>query len=121
MEIDEILPKKSQEGIKIIEKLLKAMHSDIKDLINYENLEKKSKKIETKVTRITKIALTLESTLDNENGGEISENLNKLYQHIRFAALRAYEDHDFSFLESADKVCNEINEGWTKMLKAAAA
>lgn len=121
MEIDEILPKKTQKSIKIIEKLLKAMHSDIKELINYENLEKKSSKIEEKANRIIKIALTLQSTLDKENGGEIAENLNKLYQHIRFATLRAYENHDFTFLQSAEKVCGEINEGWSKMLKSAAA
>ncbi len=120
MEIDQILPKKSREGIKIIEKLLKTMHSDIKELMNFENLEKKSTKIKDKSERVIKIALHLQSTLDKKNGGEIAQNLQKLYQHICFASMRAYENHDFTYLASAEKVCKEINEGWSKLLTAAA-
>ena len=40
-EIENVIPKSSVEGIKIVEKLLKQMHKDIKDLMGYENLEKK--------------------------------------------------------------------------------
>lgn len=119
-EIENVIPKSSVEGIKIVEKLLKQMHKDIKDLMGYENLEKKHKNIIKSVGRVNKIALTLQKTLDLENGGEIAKNLDHLYQHIRYAVIRVHDDHDFTFLQSAEKVTASINEGWSKMSLAAA-
>ena len=118
---DEVLTRQAQESIKIIEKLLTTMHDDIKQLMNLENLEKGCAKIEEKSRRINNVAVALQKTLDRENGGKIAENLEHIYKHVRFAALRAYENHDFSYLQSAEKVTKEINEGWTKMSEAAAA
>ena len=119
-EIENVIPKSSVEGIKIVEKLLKQMHKDIKDLMGYENLEKKHKNIIKSVGRVNKIALTLQKTLDLEKGGEIAKNLDHLYQHIRYAVIRVHDDHDFTFLQSAEKVTASINEGWSKMSLAAA-
>ncbi len=119
-EIENVIPKSSVEGIKIVEKLLKQMHKDIKDLMGYENLEKKHKNIIKSVARVNKIALTLQKTLDLEKGGEIAKNLDHLYQHIRYAVIRVHDDHDFTFLQSAEKVTASINEGWSKMSLAAA-
>ena len=117
---ENVIPKSSVEGIKIVEKLLKQMHKDIKDLMGYENLEKKHKNIIKSVARVNKIALTLQKTLDLEKGGEIAKNLDHLYQHIRYAVIRVHDDHDFTFLQSAEKVTASINEGWSKMSLAAA-
>lgn len=119
-EIENVIPKSSVEGIKIVEKLLKQMHKDIKDLMGYENLEKKHKNIIKSVARVNKIALTLQKTLDLEKGGEIAKNLDHLYQHIRYAVIRVHDDHDFTFLQGAEKVTANINEGWSKMSLAAA-
>ena len=119
-EIENVIPKSSVECIKIVEKLLKQMHKDIKDLMGYENLEKKHKNIIKSVARVNKIALTLQKTLDLEKGGEIAKNLDHLYQHIRYAVIRVHDDHDFTFLQSAEKVTASINEGWSKMSLAAA-
>ena len=119
-EINNIIPKTSVEGIKIVEKLLKQIHEDIKILIECENLEKGHSKILKSVGRVNKIALTLQKTLDLENGGEIAKNLDHLYQHIRYAVIRVNDDHDFTFLNSAEKVTASINEGWSKMSLAAA-
>ena len=119
-EIENVIPKSSVEGIKIVEKLLKQMHKDIKDLMGYENLEKKHKNIIKSVGRVNKIALSLQKTLDLEKGGEIARNLDHLYQHIRYAVIRVHDDHDFTFLQGAEKVTASINEGWSKMSLAAA-
>lgn len=119
-EIENVIPKSSVEGIKIVERLLKQMHKDIKDLMGYENLEEKHKNIIKSVARVNKIALTLQKTLDLEKGGEIAKNLDHLYQHIRYAVIRVHDDHDFTFLQSAEKVTASINEGWSKMSLAAA-
>lgn len=121
LETDDILTKSAQKSLRIIEKLLKAMHEDIVELKSLKDLEKGSAKIAEKSERINKIAVALQNSLDKEKGGQIAENLDHLYKHVRFAAIRAFENHDFSYLESAEKVTREINEGWSKMSSAAAA
>ena len=114
------ISKSSVEGIKIVEKLLKTMHKDIKSLMKGEIFEKGDVRIVKIVERINNIALSLQKTLDLKNGGEIAQNLDHLYKHIRFAVIRVWEDHDFSYLKSAEKVTATINEGWAKMSLAAA-
>jgi len=113
------LPKDAKGSIKVIEALLKEMHKDIKELINLENLEEGAKTIEEKSVRITKICVALQGTLDHENGGIVAHHLDHLYKHIRYAVHRVRDDHDFTFLESAEKVTAEINEGWRKIASAA--
>tara|TARA_B100000989_G_scaffold211151_1_gene160242 strand:- start:337 stop:726 length:390 start_codon:yes stop_codon:yes gene_type:complete len=114
------ISKSQAEGIKIIEKLLKTMHKDIKSLMKCEVLAKGDIRIGKIVERINNIALSLQKSLDLKNGGEIAQNLDHLYKHIRFAVIRVWEDHDFSCLKSAEKVTATINEGWSKMSLAAA-
>ena len=113
------LPKDAKGSIKVIESLLKEMHKDIKELINLENLQEGAKTIEEKSVRITKICVALQGTLDHENGGIVAHHLDHLYKHIRYAVHRVRDDHDFTFLESAEKVTAEINEGWRKIASAA--
>jgi flagellar protein FliS len=54
-----------------------------------------------------KIAFSLQNCLDFKEGGEIADNLNYLYRHIRFAT-KIYID----LMQSALFVSNEILEGW---------
>ena len=44
-----------------------------------------------------------------------------LYNHIQYASVRVHDHKDFSAINSAYKVVKEINEGWTKLAKEAAA
>ena len=119
--VDDLVNKKAVKSIKIIEKLLKEMHKDIKELMNLENLEKGTNAVKEKSIRITKICVALQSTLDHENGGIVAHHLDHLYKHIRYAVNRVRDDHDFSLLQSAEKVTAEINQGWKKISNAAAA
>ena len=41
--VDDLVNEKAIKSIKIIEKLLKEMHKDIRELINLENLEREQK------------------------------------------------------------------------------
>tara|TARA_B100000886_G_C20419660_1_gene490925 strand:+ start:2709 stop:3098 length:390 start_codon:yes stop_codon:yes gene_type:complete len=119
--VDSVINKKAQKSIKIIEKLLREMHKDIRDLIDLENLDKSTEVIKQKSVRITKICVALQSTLDHENGGIVAHHLDHLYKHIRYAVHRVRDEHDFTFLHSAEKVTAEINEGWQKISESAAA
>ena len=118
--VDSVVNEKAKKSIKIIEKLLKEMHKDIRELIDLENLDKGTEDIKNKSMRITKICVALQSTLDHENGGIVAHHLDHLYKHIRYAVHRVRDEHDFTFLQSAEKVTAEINEGRQKIAKSAA-
>ena len=59
-----------------------------------------------------KIAFSLQNCLDFKEGGEVAENLNYLYRHIRFATKIYLEKDKKDLMESALFVSSEILEGW---------
>ena len=111
---------KQKKAVKLVEKLLSAMHHDIKELNKIEHIENNLETIQKKAVRISKICIVLQNSLDLEYGGEIAANLNHLYQHIRFSVARVTDDNDFTYLKSAEKVTAELTDGWSKISTAAA-
>ncbi len=111
---------KQKKAVKVVEKLLTAMHHDIKELNEIEDMEHNLETIQKKAVRISKICIVLQNSLDLEHGGEVASNLNHLYQHIRFSVARVTDDKDFSYLKSAEKVTAELADGWSKISTAAA-
>ena len=116
---NEIINEKQKKAVQIIKKLLDEMHKDIQELMKFETMDKGTEKIKSKSVRIAKIAIVLQKSLDREKGGEVASNLDHLYKHIRFAVQRVMDEHDFSYLTSAEKVTAEINKGWEKISAAA--
>ena len=115
-----LISSKQKKAVKVVEKLLTAMHHDIKELNKIENIENNLEAIQKKAVRISKICIVLQNSLDLKHGGEVASNLNHLYQHIRFSVARVTDDNDFSYLQSAQKVTAELTEGWSKVSTAAA-
>ena len=115
-----LISSKQKKAVKVVEKLLTAMHHDIKELNKIENIEDNLETIQKKVVRISKICIVLQNSLDLKHGGEVASNLNHLYQHIRFSVARVTDDKDFSYLKSAEKVTAELTDGWSKISTAAA-
>ena len=115
-----IIKKKKKKAVKVVEKLLSAMHTEIKELNNLKDVENNLEIIEKKTVRISKICIALQNSLDLKHGGEVASNLNHLYQHIRFSVARVIDENDFSFLKSAEQVTAELTEGWSKISTAAA-
>ena len=115
-----LISSKQKKAVKVVEKLLTAMHHDIKDLNKIEDIEDNLETIRKKAVRISKICIVLQNSLDLEHGGEVASNLNHLYQHIRFSVARVTDDKDFSYLKSAEKVTAELTDGWSKISTAAA-
>lgn len=111
---------KQKQAVKVVAKLLTAMHHDIKELNKIENIENNLESIQKKAVRISKICIVLQNSLDLKHGGEVASNLNHLYQHIRFSVARVTDDKDFSYLKSAEKVTAELTDGWSKISTAAA-
>ena len=115
-----LISSKQKKAVKVVEKLLSAMHHEIKELNKIENIENNLETIQKKAVRISKICIVLQNSLDLKHGGEVASNLNHLYQHIRFSVARVTDDNDFSYLQSAQKVTAELTEGWSKISTAAA-
>ena len=115
-----LISSKQKKAVKVVEKLLTAMHHDIKELNKIENIENNLETIQKKAVRISKICIVLQNSLDLKHGGEVASNLKHLYQHIRFSVARVTDDNDFSYLKSAEKVTAELTDGWSKISTAAA-
>ncbi len=54
----------------------------------------------------------LRTCLDMENGGEISENLNNLYEYINRRLIEANVSNDIEILNEVYSLMTEIKEGW---------
>ena len=75
-----LISSKQKKAVKVVEKLLTAMHHDIKELNKIEDIEDNLETIQKKAVRISKICIVLQNSLDLKHGGEVASNLNHLYQ-----------------------------------------
>ena len=114
-----VITEKQKRAVLVIKGLLNEMHKDINELMDFENVKVGAEKVEAKAIRISKIAIALQKSLDLKNGGDVANNLDHLYKHIRFAVARVMDHNDYSYLTSAQKVTAEINKGWEKISSAA--
>ena len=95
----------------IIHELLLALNERLSATVksidkgSFENAKEQAQKAE-------KIAFSLQNCLDFKEGGEVAENLNYLYRHIRFATKIYLEKDKKDLMESALFVSSEILEGW---------
>ena len=73
---------------------------------------KTQSKFEMKVTRSLAILHALQSCLDFENGGEISDNLFKLYEYSKYQLLEA-RTGDASGVSSS--IHSELRTAWSEI------
>ena len=103
--------KEAAEPHEIIHELLSQLNKNLSDAI--KNIDKgKIDDAKEKARKAESIAYALQNCLNMRDGGEIAENLNYLYRHIRFAAKNLLEKEKTELLTSAHFVSNEILEGW---------
>ena len=104
----------TNDSYDIIKELLSGLNTNLKETLIYmekneiESAKERAKKAEN-------IATALQNCLDIKNGGEIAENLNNCYRHIRFAAKNYIEQDKPDLLSNAHFVSNELLEGWKGM------
>ena len=95
----------------IIHELLTNLNQNLSEAI--KNIDKgKIDDAKEKARKAESIAHALQNCLNIKEGGEIAENLNYLYRHIRFATKNLLEKEKTELLTSAHFVSNEILEGW---------
>ena len=103
----------------IIHELLINLNQNLSEAI--KNIDKgKIDDAKEKARKAESIAHALQNCLNMRDGGEIAENLNYLYRHIRFAAKNLLEKDKTELLTSAHFVSNEILEGWKGMNSSVA-
>ena len=95
----------------IIHELLQGLNERLSDSI--KSLDKGNpESAKEQAQKAQKIAFSLQHCLDFKDGGEVAENLNYLYRHIRFATKIYIENDKVDLMQSALFVSNEILEGW---------
>ena len=103
----------------IIHELLTHLNKNLSDTI--KNIDKgKIDDAKEKARKAESIAHALQNCLNIRDGGDIAQNLNYLYRHIRFATRNLLEKEKTELLTSAHFVSNEILEGWKGMNSSVA-
>lgn len=96
---------------KLIQMLLDGALSRIlsaKGAIKQKDVAKKGEKIGSAISIIE----GLRASLDFKVGGEISKNLDALYEYINHTLLQANIKNDEAMLDEAGKLLSQIKMGW---------
>ncbi len=101
--------------VEIIDRLLKAMCSDIDRAAEAMKIGDVSTKGE-RITRAIAIAGELQASLNFKEGGEIAERLNLLYDYIIRTLLLSNLKNDRNLLENAKSALLPIIEAWQGVL-----
>tara|TARA_R110002167_G_scaffold1439_5_gene6828 strand:- start:9637 stop:10086 length:450 start_codon:yes stop_codon:yes gene_type:complete len=62
--------------------------------------------------RVMEIISTLQSSLDHSSGGEISANLERLYDYMNRRLLQATRANDTDMIEEVMSLMLEVKRGW---------
>ena len=97
----------------IISKMYKGLVSEIEELksILFKDLAVTNESKE-KAEKISKIAFTLQTCLDMENGAKMAEDLNWLYRFIRYMSKRIQDNECMNFVQPAFKIATDLRDAW---------
>ena len=100
----------------IISKMYKGLVSEIEELksILFKDLAVTNESKE-KAEKISKIAFTLQTCLDMENGAKMAEDLNWLYRFIRYMSKRIQDNECMNFVQPAFKIATDLRDAWDSM------
>jgi flagellar protein FliS len=82
--------------------------SQAKGMIEQKNHEGKAKLL----GRVMEIIASLQSSLDHDKGGDISANLDRLYDYMNRRLLEASSANDTSIIDEVMSLLLEIKSGW---------
>ena len=102
----------------IISKMYKGLVSEIEELksLLFKDLAVTNES-KDKAERISKIAFTLQTCLDMENGAKMAEDLNWLYRFIRFMSKRIQDNECMNFVQPAFKIATDLRDAWDSIPK----
>lgn len=99
---------------KLIEMLFKGAKDALSQAvgaIERKDFEAKSKKI----SKAAEIILNLQTYLDKEKGGEVSDNLNELYTYMATVLIDANRTNDIEKLREISTLLDTVAGGWASM------
>lgn len=82
--------------------------SQAKSMIDDKNHEGKAKLL----GRVMEIIATLQSSLDHDRGGDISANLDRLYDYMNRRLLEASRANDTGMIDEVMALLLEVKSGW---------
>jgi flagellar protein FliS len=82
--------------------------SQAKNMIEQKNHEGKAKLL----GRVMEIIATLQSSLDLDKGGDISSNLDRLYDYMNRRLLEASSANDIAMIDEVMSLLLEVKSGW---------
>ena len=86
----------TNEPYEIINELLAGLNDNLKESLNF--LDKSNVNLaKEKAKKAQSIAYALQNCLDIKHGGDIANNLNYLYRHIRYATQNFIEKENLIF------------------------
>lgn len=71
------------------------------------------------ISKCINILIGLDSALDDENGGEVAQNLHQLYDFCQMELYQASVNNDTERLTNVERVMANIREGWVNFGKNA--
>ena len=90
---------------------IRFLRTAIKDIEENNNIPEKAMLLE----KTMKIIDYLQSCLDKEKGGEISENLDNLYQYMSVRLTKANFKNDTKLMEEVLGLLLTVREGWNEI------
>ena len=95
----------------LFRELLKSMQTFKSALGDSENVEKKSKSFSRALT----IIYSLQTSLDFEKGGEISNNLFRIYEYSRQQMIADLRNNKAEGINTALSIITEIADAWKQI------
>ncbi|WP_456400150.1 flagellar export chaperone FliS [Persephonella sp.] len=111
---------KNMDNIETKEELLVKVFEEILSLLNIAVYSIEKGDVKTKAENLTKVTdalAILKASLDRENGGEIAENLDKLYDFCMEELLKANMTDDISKIKDVIDILTPIYEGFKGALE----
>ena len=114
--LDDTIVENKLSKHEIISKMYQGLVSEIEELksILFKDLAVTNES-KDKAERISKIAFTLQTCLDMENGAKMAEDLNWLYRFIRYMSKRIQDNEDMNYVQPAFKIATELKEAWDEI------
>ena len=101
---------------KIIEEILKDLKNNLSLLAHcLQNNDTISRAKSDSFSKSLTAIYILQSSLDFNQGGEIAENLNKIYEFCRTTIIKSFSKKDFEAIKNLEPLINEILEGWKEI------
>ncbi|WP_456383101.1 flagellar export chaperone FliS [Persephonella sp.] len=114
-----------QKNVEIVdskEDLLLKTYEEIISLLNVAVLSIEEGDIKTKaesLTKVTNALSVLKASLDFENGGEIAQNLDRLYDFCMEELLKANLNNDKELVKNVIEVLTPVYEGFKEAFQKA--